>query len=94
MEGCRALANLDISGGLAAVTLDVFFLLIVLAMIVGGVRIARRLTRWRIERRMGSKRGTGESERTDTLGKLARLRDSGSLSEEEFEAAQERVLRE
>ena len=80
-----------------AITLDVFYLLIVLAMIVGGVRIAGRLSAWseeRWERRMGRKRRTGEPERIDTLRKLAELRDSGSLSEEEFEAAKARVLRE
>ena len=88
------LANLDISSGGGATALDVFFLLIVLAMIVGGVRIARRLSAWRSERRMGSKRSTGESERIDTLRELADLRDSGSLSEEEFEAAKARVVRE
>jgi hypothetical protein len=43
---------------------------------------------------MGSKRGTGESARIDTFRKLDELRDSGSLSEEEFEAARARVLRE
>ena len=74
--------------------LDVFYLLIVLAMIVGGVRIARRLSAWRIERRMGGKRVTGESERIKTLGKLAQLRDSGALSEEDFETAKARVLEE
>jgi biopolymer transport protein ExbB/TolQ len=77
--------------------LDVFYLLIVLAMIVGGVRIAGRLSAWseeRWERRMGRKRRTGKSERIDNLQKLAELRDSGSLSEEEFEAAKARVRRE
>ena len=73
--------------------LDVVFLLIVLASMFGAFRVVRRLSAWRIERLVGSKRGTGEAERTDTLRKLARLRDSGSLSEEEFEAAQARVRR-
>ena len=90
----RVLAYLDVSSGSGAVALDVFYLLVVLAMIVGGARIARRLTAWRIERRMGGKRSTGESERINTLRKLAELRDSGSLSEEEFAAAKARVLKE
>jgi hypothetical protein len=79
------------------IALDIFYLLIVLAMIVGGVRIAGRLSAWseeRWERRMGRKRRTGESEQIDTLQNLAELRDSGSLSEEEFEAAKARVLQE
>jgi hypothetical protein len=42
----------------------------------------------------GQKATNGKSERVDTLHKLAELRDSGSLSEEEFEAAKARVLRE
>jgi putative oligomerization/nucleic acid binding protein len=89
------LAHLDISSaGGGVVALDVFFLLIVLAIMISVVRIARRLTAWRIERRMGSKRGAGESERVDTLRKLSNLRDSGSLSEEEFEAAKGRVRQE
>ena len=90
----RVLTYLDVSSGSGAVALDVFYLLVVLAMIVGGARIARRLTAWRIERRMGSKRSTGESERINTLRKLAELRDSGSLSAEEFAAAKARVLKE
>ena len=97
MEGPRVLAYLDTSIGGGAVALDVFFLLIVLAMIVGCARIARRLSAWsmkRLERRLGSKRTTGESARVDTLRKLAELRASGSLSDEEFEAAKARVLRE
>ena len=97
MEGFRVLAYLDTSSGGGAVALDLFYLLIVLAMIVGGVRIARRSSAWseeRWERRMGRKRRTGESEQIDTLQKLAELRDSGSLSEEEFEAAKARVRRE
>jgi biopolymer transport protein ExbB/TolQ len=73
--------------------LDVVFLLIVLASMLAAFRVVRRLSAWRIERRAGRKRGTGEAERADTLRKLARLRDSGSLSEEEFEAAQARVRR-
>ncbi len=91
------LAHLDTSIGGGAVALDVFYLLIVLAIIVGGVRIAGRLSAWseeRWERRMGRKRRTGELERIDTLQKLAQLRDSGSLSEEEFDAAKARVLQE
>jgi hypothetical protein len=94
MEGHRVLADLDISSGGGGIALDAFFLLIVLAMIVGGVRIAGRLSAWRSERRMGSKRSTGESERIDTLRKLSELREAGSLSGEEFEAAKARVLRE
>ena len=90
----RVLASLDVSSGGGTLALDVFYLLVVLAMIVGGVRIARRLTAWRIERRMGGKRSTGEPQRINTLRKLAELRDSGSLSEEEFEAAKARVLKE
>jgi hypothetical protein len=73
--------------------LDVVFLLIVLAIMLAAFRVVRRLSAWRIERRVGRKRGTGEAERTGTLLKLERLRDSGSLSEEEFEAAQARVRR-
>ncbi len=73
--------------------LDIFYLLIVLAILVAVYRITRRLSVWRIERRVGSARGTGETERTDTLRKLGRLRDSGSLSEEDFDAAEERVRR-
>jgi tryptophan 2,3-dioxygenase len=73
--------------------LDLFYLLIVLAILVAVYRITRRLSVWRIERRIGSARGTGETERTDTLRKLAMLRDSGSLSEEDFDAAEERVRR-
>lgn len=91
------LAHLDTSSGGGAVALDVLYLLIVLAMIGGIAWIARRLSAWseeRWERRMGRRRGTGESERIDTLRKLAELRDSGSLSEEEFDAARARVLRE
>jgi len=88
----HVLAYLDISSG--AVVLDVFYLLIVLTMILGGVRIARRLSAWRIERRMGGKRSTGKSERINSLRKLAELQDSGSLSKEEFEAAKARVLEE
>jgi Kef-type K+ transport system membrane component KefB len=94
MEGHPMLAYLDISSGSGAVALDVFFLLIVLAIMIGVVRIARRLTAWRIERRMGGKRGTGESEQVDTLRRLSELRNSGSLSEEEFEAAKARVREE
>jgi hypothetical protein len=94
MEGCRVLAYLDISGGSGAVALDLFFLLIVLAIMAAVVRIARRLSAWRSERRMGGKRGKGESARIDSLRKLARLRDEGSLSEEQFEAGQARVHRE
>jgi hypothetical protein len=90
----RVLAYLDVSSGSGAFALDVFYLLVVLAMVFGGVRIARRLTAWRTERRMGRKRSTGESERINTLRKLAELQDSGSLSEEEFEAAKARVLEE
>jgi hypothetical protein len=74
--------------------LDVLFLLIVLAVMGGLFRITRRLSAWRSERRMGGKRGTGESARTAHLRELARLRDEGSLTEEEFEAAQVRVHRE
>jgi uncharacterized membrane protein len=74
--------------------LDVFFVLIVLAFMLVVFRVVRRLSVWRIERRTGSERGTGESERADSLRKLTRLRDSGSLSEEEFEAAQGRVRQE
>lgn len=91
------LAFLDTPIGGGAVALDVVFLVFVLAMIVGAIRIARRLTAWskkRFERRMGGKQRTGESERIDTLRKLDELRDSGSLSQEEFEAARARVLRE
>jgi len=97
MEGRHLLAFLDTSVGGGSVALDVLFLVIVLAMIVGGVRIARRLSAWsmkRFERRLGRKRTTGESARIDTLRKLAELRASGSLSDEEFEAAKARVLRE
>jgi hypothetical protein len=90
----RVLASLDVSSGGGTLALDIFYLLIVLAMIVGGVRIARRLSAWRIERRMGGKRATGGSERIKTLRKLARLRDSGALSEEEFETAKARVREE
>ena len=64
--------------------LDVFFLFIVLLSMVGVFRFARRRSAWRTERRMGGKRSTGESERINTLRKLAELQDSGSLSEEEF----------
>jgi hypothetical protein len=92
MESFCVLALLETSIGGGAVVLDALTLLIALAMIVGGARLARRLTAWRIERRMGTKRGTWESEEGDTLRKLAELRDSGSLSEEEFEAARARVL--
>ena len=91
------LADLDIFSGGGVVALDVLFLLIVLAMIVGIASITRRLSAWskvRFERRRGSKRGTGEPERIDTLQKLGELRDSGSLSEQEFEAAEGRVRRE
>ena len=91
MEGRHLLVFLDASIGGGSVVLDVFFLLIVLATMIGVARIARRLTAWRIERRMGRKRGTGESDRVDTLRRLSELRDSGSLSEEEFEAARTRV---
>jgi Short C-terminal domain len=56
---------------------DGVFLLIGLAFMFGAYRVVRRLTAWRI----------------DTLQKLARLRNSGSLSDEEFEAAQARVRR-
>ena len=71
--------------------LDVFFLLIVLLSLVGVFRLARRLSIWRSERRVGGKRGTSASQQTDTVRKLASLRDSGSLSEEEFEAAKIRI---
>lgn len=71
--------------------LDVFFVLIVLLSMVGVFRIARGLSAWRSERRVGGKRGTSESQQTDTVRKLAGLRDSESLSEEEFEAAKTRV---
>jgi hypothetical protein len=93
MECCRTLASLDIFSGIGEVVLDLFYLLIVLAILVVVYRITRRLSVWRIERRIGSERGPGETERTDTLRKLGRLRDSGSLSEEDFEAAEERVRR-
>lgn len=94
MEGRHRLALLDTFIGGGSVALDVLFLVIVMALIVGGVRIAHRLTAWsmkRFERRMGGKRRTGESARIDSLRKLGELRDSGSLSEEEFEAAKTRV---
>ena len=97
MEGRGALAFLDNSIGGGAFVLDAVFLLIVLAMIVGAVRIAPRMSAWskqRFERRKGSKRRTGDSARIDTLRNLDELRDSGSLSEEEFEAAKARVHRE
>jgi hypothetical protein len=95
MERWPMLAYLDISSGAGGgIALDVCFLLIVLATMVSIFRITRRLTAWRIERRMGGKRGTGQSARVDTLRKLSELRDSGSLSEEEFEAAQARVRQE
>jgi hypothetical protein len=94
MEDWPMLAYLDISSRAGSVALDAFFLLIVLATMVSMFRIARRLTAWRIERRMDGKRGTGESARVDTLRKLSELRDSGSLSEEELEAAQARVRQE
>jgi hypothetical protein len=71
--------------------LDVFFLFIVLLSMVGVFRFARRRSAWRSERRVGGKRGANESLQTDTVRKLARLRDSGSLSDEEFEAAKTRV---
>jgi hypothetical protein len=93
VESFRVLAYLETSIGGGAVVLDALFLLLVLAIMAGAFRIARRLSAWRSERRMGSKRGGGESERIDNLRELARLRDEGSLSEEEFEAAQARVLR-
>jgi hypothetical protein len=71
--------------------LDVLFLLIVLLGMVGVFRVGRRLSAWRSERRVGGKRGTSESQQAQTVRKLAMLRDSGSLSEEEFEAAMTRV---
>ena len=86
------LAYLETSIGGGAVVLDALFLLLVLAIMAGVFRIARRLSAWRSERRMG-KRGKGEFDWIDDLQELARLRDEGSLSEEEFEAAQARVLR-
>jgi Short C-terminal domain len=85
---------LDTSIGGGAVVLDALSLVLVLAILVGVARIARRLTAWRIERRIGSKRGTGKAERLGTLRRLSELRDSGSLSEEEFEAAKTRVREE
>ena len=93
MEVPHLLAFLDTSIGGGSVALDVLFLVIVMALIVGAVRIAHRLTTWsrkRFERR-AAKRRTGESARTDSLRNLGELRDLGSLSEEEFEAAKTRV---
>jgi hypothetical protein len=71
--------------------LDVLFLLIVLLSMVGVFRVARGLSVWRSERRVGGERGTSASQQTLTVQKLASLRDSGSLSEEEFEAAKIRI---
>jgi cytochrome c-type biogenesis protein CcmH/NrfG len=73
--------------------LDAVFLLIVLAILAGVFRVAPRLSTWRSERRM-RQRGKGDAERIDNLRELARLRDDGSLSQEEFEAARARVHRE
>ncbi len=88
------LAFLDTSIGGGAVVLDALFLLLVLAIMFGVARVARRLTAWRIERRVGRKRGTGKPERLETMRRLSELRNSGALSEEEFEAAKARVRQE
>lgn len=94
MEVRHLLAFLDTIIGGGSVALDVLFLVIVMSLIVGAVRIAHRLSAWsrkRFERR-AAKRRTGEPARTDSLRKLGELRNEGSLSEEEFEAAKTRVL--
>jgi hypothetical protein len=74
--------------------LDVLFLLIVLLSMVGVFRVARGLSGWRSERRVDGERGTSASQQTRTVQRLASLRDSGSLSEEEFEAAKIRIREE
>jgi hypothetical protein len=93
MQRCHSLANLETPIGGGAVVLDALFLLLVLAILAGVFRIAPRLSAWRSERRK-RRRGKGESEKPGNLRELAKLRDDGSLSQEEFEAAQKRVHRE